>query len=314
MILGLIGSIVLLVVVVPVVVVLLRGVLDAARRVSAAVEEVERAGEGGVGGPRRGRVAGDDPDPGQPDDRRGRELRRLARRHPRGRLMDAAALITIIAVVLIVLALVFYLVSVIARAAQDHRRARRRHRRGRRDPAPRPSRSRASSRRSTPTSRPAARCSRACWRRRPGPRTARDWSSRCSRAAARRCCERQGREGPVKNIDVVYTRGAVQLARLGRESPLGTGGDPGAALRDPLYSSAAARSLYFNPARPGDRRAGAAALAGDRQRRPGRLRGPRRRGQQRPRRQTARPATGPTPTTTRPPRRRPDRARRTSPT
>ena len=61
---------------------------------------------------------------------------------------------------------------------------------------------------------------------------------------------RQGREGPVKNIDVVYTRGAVQLARLGRDSPLGTGGDPGAALRDPLYSSAAARSLYFNPARP----------------------------------------------------------------
>jgi Tfp pilus assembly protein PilX len=43
MILGLIASIVLLVVVVPVVVVLLRGVLDAARRVSAAVEEVERA-------------------------------------------------------------------------------------------------------------------------------------------------------------------------------------------------------------------------------------------------------------------------------
>ena len=42
----------------------------------------------------------------------------------------------------------------------------------------------------------------------------------------------------------------MQLARLGRESPLGTGGDPGAALRDPLYSSAAARSLYFNPARP----------------------------------------------------------------
>jgi Tfp pilus assembly protein PilX len=43
MILGLIASIVLLVVVVPVVVVLLRGVLDAARRVSAAVDEVERA-------------------------------------------------------------------------------------------------------------------------------------------------------------------------------------------------------------------------------------------------------------------------------
>ena len=43
MILGLIGSLVLLLVVVPVVVVLLRGVLDAARRVSAAVEDVERA-------------------------------------------------------------------------------------------------------------------------------------------------------------------------------------------------------------------------------------------------------------------------------
>ncbi|MDP9227931.1 MAG: hypothetical protein M3M99_02625, partial [Actinomycetota bacterium] len=40
---------------------------------------------------------------------------------------------------------------------------------------------------------------------------------------------RQGRQGAVKNIDVVYTRGAVQLARLGRESPLGAGGLPGAA-------------------------------------------------------------------------------------
>jgi len=41
--LGWIGAIVLLVVVVPVVVVLLKGVLDAARRVSAAVEQVEAA-------------------------------------------------------------------------------------------------------------------------------------------------------------------------------------------------------------------------------------------------------------------------------
>ena len=39
--LGWIGALVLLVVVVPVVVVLLKGVLDAARRVSAAVEQVE---------------------------------------------------------------------------------------------------------------------------------------------------------------------------------------------------------------------------------------------------------------------------------
>jgi hypothetical protein len=62
--------------------------------------------------------------------------------------------------------------------------------------------------------------------------------------------EREGRSGPVKNIDVVYTRGAVQLARLGRESPLGAGGEPGPALRDPSYSSSAARTLYSNPARP----------------------------------------------------------------
>ncbi|MDP9188392.1 MAG: hypothetical protein M3O25_04000 [Actinomycetota bacterium] len=62
--------------------------------------------------------------------------------------------------------------------------------------------------------------------------------------------ERQGGRGSVKNIDVVYTRGAVQLARLGRESPLGAGGESGAALRDAINSSAAARSVYSNPAGP----------------------------------------------------------------
>jgi hypothetical protein len=62
--------------------------------------------------------------------------------------------------------------------------------------------------------------------------------------------ERQGRTGEVKNIDEVYTRGAGQLARLGRESPLGAGAMSGAALRDPTYSSAAARSLYTNPSGP----------------------------------------------------------------
>jgi hypothetical protein len=62
--------------------------------------------------------------------------------------------------------------------------------------------------------------------------------------------ERQGRTGEVKNIDDVYTRGAVQLARLGRESPLGEGAMLGAALRDATYSSAAARSLYTNPSGP----------------------------------------------------------------
>jgi hypothetical protein len=62
--------------------------------------------------------------------------------------------------------------------------------------------------------------------------------------------ERQGRTGEVKNIDEVYTRGAVQLARLGRESPLGAGPMSGAALRDPTTSSGAARSLYSNPSGP----------------------------------------------------------------
>lgn len=62
--------------------------------------------------------------------------------------------------------------------------------------------------------------------------------------------ERQGRQGEVKNIDVVYTRGAVQLARLGRESPLGAGGPADTALRDAIYSSSAARSLYSSPVRP----------------------------------------------------------------
>jgi hypothetical protein len=59
--------------------------------------------------------------------------------------------------------------------------------------------------------------------------------------------ERQGRRGEVKNIDVVYTRGAVQLARLGRESPLGSGALSGKALRDATSSSSAARSLYSRP-------------------------------------------------------------------
>ncbi len=61
---------------------------------------------------------------------------------------------------------------------------------------------------------------------------------------------RQGRSGEVKNIDVVYTRGAVQLTRLGRESPLGVGAMSGAALRDAINSSAAARSIYRNPSGP----------------------------------------------------------------
>ena len=62
--------------------------------------------------------------------------------------------------------------------------------------------------------------------------------------------ERQGRGGEVKNIDKVYTRGAVQLVRLGGESPIGAGAMSGPAIRDARYSSAAARSLYTNVAGP----------------------------------------------------------------
>lgn len=78
--------------------------------------------------------------------------------------------------------------------------------------------------------------------------------------------ERQGRSGGVKNIDVVYTRGAIQLARLGRESPLGAGALQGEALRDAIHSSAAARSLYSRPgdpnARPASPRIGTAPSDG----------------------------------------------------
>lgn len=62
--------------------------------------------------------------------------------------------------------------------------------------------------------------------------------------------ERQGRSGEVKNIDEVYTRGAVQLVRLGGASPIGAGATSGPALRDAEYSSAAARNLYHRPSGP----------------------------------------------------------------
>ena len=62
--------------------------------------------------------------------------------------------------------------------------------------------------------------------------------------------ERQGRSGEVKNIDAVYTRGAVQLVRLGGASPIGAGASTGPAMRDAEYSSAAARTLYHRPSGP----------------------------------------------------------------
>jgi hypothetical protein len=63
---------------------------------------------------------------------------------------------------------------------------------------------------------------------------------------------RSGRPGKPRHFGVVYSRGALQLARLGRGSPLGA---PmrGAALRDPLYASASPRSLYPDPRGSGNR-------------------------------------------------------------
>jgi hypothetical protein len=63
---------------------------------------------------------------------------------------------------------------------------------------------------------------------------------------------RNGRRDKPRRMGVVYTRGALQLARLGRGSPLGR---PmrGAALRDPLYASASPRTLYPDPRGAGDR-------------------------------------------------------------
>ena len=57
---------------------------------------------------------------------------------------------------------------------------------------------------------------------------------------------RNGRSGKPRHFGVVYSRGALQLARLGRGAPIGR---PmrGAALRDPLYASASPRVLYPDP-------------------------------------------------------------------
>jgi hypothetical protein len=63
---------------------------------------------------------------------------------------------------------------------------------------------------------------------------------------------RNGRRDKPRRMGVVYTRGALQLARLGRGAPIGK---PlrGAALRDPLYASASPRTLYPDPRGEGNR-------------------------------------------------------------
>jgi len=58
---------------------------------------------------------------------------------------------------------------------------------------------------------------------------------------------RVGRRGPVVNTGVVYTRGTVILASLGRGAPIGAAHAKGPAVRDPQYSTTAASMLYPRP-------------------------------------------------------------------
>lgn len=67
--------------------------------------------------------------------------------------------------------------------------------------------------------------------------------------------QRTGGRGKVKNIGEVYGPGAAQLIRLGRQAPLGTAMS-GPAMRDAIFSSASARTLYADP------RAGARSATG----------------------------------------------------
>jgi hypothetical protein len=58
--------------------------------------------------------------------------------------------------------------------------------------------------------------------------------------------QRQGRPGKPRHFGVVYSRGALQLARLGRGAPLGAA-LRGSPLRNPLFASAEPRTLYPDP-------------------------------------------------------------------
>lgn len=53
----------------------------------------------------------------------------------------------------------------------------------------------------------------------------------------------------VPRIGEVYTKGTLTLARLGREAPIAAGNPAGAALRDVVYASSSARTLYPDPRR-----------------------------------------------------------------
>jgi hypothetical protein len=58
--------------------------------------------------------------------------------------------------------------------------------------------------------------------------------------------QRNGRSGRPRHFGVVYSRGALQLARLGRGSPLGAA-LRGSPLRNPVAASESSRALYPDP-------------------------------------------------------------------
>src|ERR1700709_1555186 len=59
--------------------------------------------------------------------------------------------------------------------------------------------------------------------------------------------QRVGRSGPVINTGIVYTRGTVILASLGRGAPIGAAPARGPAVRDAKYATTAAAMLYPRP-------------------------------------------------------------------
>ncbi len=59
--------------------------------------------------------------------------------------------------------------------------------------------------------------------------------------------QRVGRNYPVVNTGIVYTRGTQILASLGRGAPIGAAHAKGPAVRDPKYATTAAAMLYPRP-------------------------------------------------------------------
>lgn len=59
--------------------------------------------------------------------------------------------------------------------------------------------------------------------------------------------QRVGKNYPVVNTGIVYTRGTQILASLGRGAPIGAAHAKGPAVRDPKYATTAAAMLYPRP-------------------------------------------------------------------